>query len=104
MQLRKMLSLIFELFHDKIDFLTNEEAKELRCHLSEIINFRNMFAHGQLLIDAPTSDVLIKHYHGGQKETVITDEKIQEFVGKCKSADEILRKLNEFFRENRLEY
>ena len=104
MQLRKMLSLIFELFRDKIDVLTDSESKVLRRNLNDIITFRNMFAHGQIVIDAPTNDVLITHYQGGPKETVVTVELIDEYIVKCIEVDTSLKTLNDYFKVNRIEY
>lgn len=104
MQLRKMLSLIFDLFQDQISILTKDESKKLRRQLNDIIIFRNMFAHGDICINAPTSEVLIQYFQGGQVETVISEGLINDFVEKCKEVDICLRKLNEYFRNSRIEY
>lgn len=100
MQQRKMLSMIFDLFSDSITCLSKDEAKQLRRDINDLILHRDMFAHGQIILDGPTEKVFVKYYRAGPTETEVTEEFLQKFKKSAEAIREKLRVLNEFFREN----
>jgi len=103
MQKRKMLSMIFEMFPSISEVLSDGESKELRRQINELILHRDMFAHGNICIDAEKDKVIIEYYRGGKKETEISPNVISEITKSSNSIKEKLHMLNEYFRENRLE-
>jgi hypothetical protein len=102
MQLRKMLSIIYSIFGDKITCLTKEESKKLRSEINNIIKVRNMFAHGSSDIDADTNKYTIRYYDNGIVLKKISDNYVNNFLKNCTETNKNLSILNEFFRENPL--
>lgn len=52
MQKRKILSMLFEEFSTQITCINTAESKVLRREINEIIETRNIFAHGHIVVDA----------------------------------------------------
>jgi hypothetical protein len=100
MHQRRMLSLIFDIFPNSLSCFTEEEGKQLRRNINDLILDRDMFAHGHIFIDAQTEDVVIRYYRGGRKERVIADNFLDGFKKMVRDIDEKLSLLNENFREN----
>jgi hypothetical protein len=100
MHMRKMLSLIFDLFPDSIPCLSEADAKELRRDLNQLILGRDMFAHGRIIIDGRTEKVFIKYYREKPTEREITEETLTEFKESVQKIDDKIQILNEYFRDN----
>ncbi|GBE36211.1 hypothetical protein BMS3Bbin07_00355 [bacterium BMS3Bbin07] len=95
--------MIFVIFPSLSEVFSNEENKDLRRQINELILNRDKFAHGNIFIDAENDKVIIQYYSRGKRETEISPEVISEIT---KSADFIkdkLHVLNDYFRTNRLE-
>jgi hypothetical protein len=103
MQKRKMLSQMFEMFPKSFDFFSPEESKKLRQHINNIVLERNIFAHGNMFIDARDGSITIEYYQGGAKREKIEEKRIRDTLKQCISSQKMLFKLNEFLRNNRLE-
>jgi hypothetical protein len=103
MQKRKMLSMMFEVFPNISKALSADEGKDLRRRINDLILARDMFAHGDICIDAEGDKVIIEYYRAGKKEKEIDSDMVSEIIESSRVIGEKLTKLNEYFRENKFE-
>ena len=104
MQKRKMLSAMFEMVGDEITCLPKSDAKELRRDINAIILIRDMMAHGVIYYDGASESFVIRYFRGKQTESPLADKLYDEFLVLCNRVDNRLTTLNQFFRENRVDY
>ena len=99
-----MLSTVFDLVGDQITCLTSADAKALRRDINHIILTRDMFAHGVIYFDGMKEAFVIRYFRGKQAETTLTEQLRDEFLQAYDRIEDQLTILNDFFRENRIEY
>lgn len=95
----RMLRKVFAIYPKIDECISKEEGKLLRKDLKEIISKRNMFAHGDIFIDAETENIIIEYYEDGRKELVISEDVVEEICNTCALVREKLFELNDYFRD-----
>lgn len=75
-----------------------KEREKLDGHLKSIIQWRNAFAHGSLVLNG-TEGVILKYYSGAPKEEVLSDSFWNTVESVFKSCDELLKKLETLVKE-----
>uniref|UniRef100_UPI0030ED5B54 hypothetical protein n=1 Tax=Pseudomonas guineae TaxID=425504 RepID=UPI0030ED5B54 len=76
---------VFTRLLEQMEMLEPESAKKLKAGLNKIMEWRNAFAHGQVLHEHNGGFVL-QYYSGGQKEMILNDElfeKIESTIRDC---------------------
>lgn len=102
MQKRKILSKIFEMKGEDISCFTTTESKSLRQDVNFIILERDKFAHGSIVIDCRDYRAAIKYFRGGAKLDFIDMSYLDNFLEVYERCENMLTRLNNFFRENKL--
>ncbi len=77
--------------------LSAEEAKKLREELHALLNDRNKFAHGDLMVDASDYSVAIRYYESGTKYMKVTNEFLNQLIGRALRSREVLFNLHQSF-------
>lgn len=76
---------VFGRLLEHFGLLRPEDIRRLKANLSNIMLWRNAFAHGQVMLDAHKGHVL-QYYSGGHKELILDDsffEKAENTFREC---------------------
>ncbi len=102
-QKRFSLNKILRLYGSRISCLTTQEEKELVSKLWKFIVIRNKFAHGIVVIDGASLNIIMKYHHNGDdKVEEIPENAVQEILTLQNFIWDRLYELNEWLKNAQL--